>query len=124
MHGAMIQVLSHGLAVAGLFLLLGLLEQRRGAAWLQVHGLATRAPRFAVVVMLFVLASLALPLTSGFVAEFLVLLGAFTTGYLHLAGRRRPRDAARGAVRGDRRRARRDLHAAVCAQRSSSTTRA
>ena len=38
MHGAMIQVLSHGLAVAGLFLLLGLLEQRRGAAYLEVHG--------------------------------------------------------------------------------------
>jgi NADH-quinone oxidoreductase subunit M len=87
LHGAMIQVLSHGLAVAGLFLLLGLLEQRRGAAWLQVHGLATRAPRFAVVLMLFVLASLALPLTSGFTAEFLVLLGAFSTGYEHwLAG--------------------------------------
>jgi NADH-quinone oxidoreductase subunit M len=83
LHGAMIQVLSHGLAVAGLFLLLGLLEQRRGAAWLQVHGLATRAPRFAVVLMLFVLASLALPLTSGFAAEFLVLLGAFGTGYAH-----------------------------------------
>jgi NADH-quinone oxidoreductase subunit M len=86
-HGAMVQVLSHGLAVAGLFLLLGLLEQRRGPRWLQVHGLATRAPRFAVVVMLFVLASLALPLTSGFAAEFMVLLGAFTSGYSHwLAG--------------------------------------
>ncbi len=86
-HGAMVQVLSHGLAVAGLFLLLGLLEQRHGPAWLQVHGLATRAPRLAVVLMLFVLASLALPLTSGFTAEFLVLLGAFTTGYAHwLAG--------------------------------------
>ena len=86
-HGAMVQVLSHGLAVAGLFLVLGLLEQRRGPQWLQVHGLATRAPRIAVVVMLFVLASLALPLTSGFAAEFRVLLGAFTTGYSHwLAG--------------------------------------
>ncbi len=84
LHGAMIQVLSHGLAVAGLFLLLGLLEQRRGAAWLQVHGLATRAPRFAVVLMLLVLASLALPLTSGFAAEFLVLLGAFSAGYAHI----------------------------------------
>jgi NADH-quinone oxidoreductase subunit M len=80
LHGAMIQMLSHGLTVAGLFLLLGLLEQRRGAAYLQVHGLAARAPRFAVVTMLFVLASLALPLTSGFAAEFMVLLGAFAAG--------------------------------------------
>jgi NADH-quinone oxidoreductase subunit M len=80
LHGALFQVLSHGVSVAGLFLMLGLLEQRHGAAWLQVQGLATRAPRFAVVLMLFVLASLALPLTSGFTAEFMVLLGAFVAG--------------------------------------------
>jgi NADH-quinone oxidoreductase subunit M len=73
-------MLSHGVVVAGLFLLLGLLEQRRGDAYLQAHGLATRAPRLAVVTMLFVLASLALPLTSGFAAEFMVLLGAFGAG--------------------------------------------
>ncbi len=80
LHGAMFQILSHGVAVAGLFLLLGLLEERRGTAWLQLDALATRAPRLAVVLMLFVLASLALPLTSGFTAEFLILLGAFTQG--------------------------------------------
>ena len=83
LHGAMVQVLSHGVIVAGLFLLLGMLEQRHGAGYLQVHGLATRAPRLAVVLMLFVLASLALPLTSGFAAEFLVLLGAFSAGLAH-----------------------------------------
>jgi proton-translocating NADH-quinone oxidoreductase, chain M len=83
LHGAMVQILSHGVVVAGLFLLLGLLEQRRGSAYLQLHGLATRAPRFAVVTMLFVLASLALPLTSGFAAEFLVLIGAFNAGLAH-----------------------------------------
>lgn len=79
-HGALFQILSHGLAVAGLFLLMGLLEQRCGAAWLQLDALATRAPRLAVVTLLFVLASLALPLSSGFTAEFLILLGAFTQG--------------------------------------------
>jgi NADH-quinone oxidoreductase subunit M len=82
LHGAMIQMLSHGVVVAGLFLLLGLLEQRRGAAFVNVHGLASRAPRFAVVTMLFVLAALALPLTSGFAAEFMVLLGAFSSGFI------------------------------------------
>jgi NADH-quinone oxidoreductase subunit M len=80
LHGAMFQVLSHGVVVAGLLLMLGLLEQRYGAAWPEVHGLATRAPRFAVVLMLFVLASLALPLSSGFTAEFMVLIGAFVAG--------------------------------------------
>ncbi len=80
-HGALFQVASHGLTVAGLFLMLGLLERRFGPAWTQVDALATRAPRFAVVLMLFVLASLALPLTSGFTAEFMVLLGSFTSGW-------------------------------------------
>ncbi|MFO1414702.1 MAG: NADH-quinone oxidoreductase subunit M [Burkholderiales bacterium] len=80
LQGALFQVLSHGLAVAGLFLLLGLLEQRRGAGWPGTDALAARAPRFAVVLMLFVLASLALPLTSGFTAEFLVLMGSVTRG--------------------------------------------
>jgi NADH-quinone oxidoreductase subunit M len=67
-------------AVAGLFLLLGMLEQRCGSACRQVATLSTVAPRFAVWLMLFVLTSVALPLTSGFTAEFLILLGAFTRG--------------------------------------------
>jgi NADH-quinone oxidoreductase subunit M len=81
-HGSLVQILSHGVAVAGLFLLLGLLEQRSGAAYRQTTALATRAPRMAVVFMLFVLTSMALPLTSGFTAEFLILLGAFQQGFV------------------------------------------
>lgn len=79
-QGVLFQILSHGLAVAGLFLLLGLLEQRCGQGYLQLTALAGMAPRFAVVLMLFVLASLALPLSSGFTAEFLILMGSFTQG--------------------------------------------
>ncbi|BCR05684.1 NADH:ubiquinone oxidoreductase subunit M [Desulfuromonas versatilis] len=77
LHGALLQTFSHGLAVAGLFLALGLLEQRRGAAYRQLTALATLAPRLAVVLMLFVLTSVALPLTSGFTGEFMILFGAF-----------------------------------------------
>src|SRR5262245_58210275 len=79
-HGAMLQMLSHGVAVAGLFLLLGMLEQRCGSAYRQAAALSSAAPRFAVWLMLFVLTSVALPLTSGFTAEFMILLGAFTQG--------------------------------------------
>lgn len=79
-HGALLQVLSHGFAVTGLFLIVGLLERRAGGDADEVAGLATRAPRLAVVLMLFVLASIAVPTTSGFAAEFLVLLGAFERG--------------------------------------------
>ena len=80
LHGALFQILSHGVAVAGLFLLLGLLEQRCGPDYLRIDSLAIRAPRLATMLMLFILATLALPLSSGFTAEFLILLGAFSRG--------------------------------------------
>jgi len=79
-HGALLQMLSHGVAVAGLFALLGLLEQRLGPAYRQATALSTAAPRFAICLMLFVLTTVALPLTSGFTAEFLILFGAFAQG--------------------------------------------
>jgi NADH-quinone oxidoreductase subunit M len=80
LHGALFQILSHGVAVAGLFLLLGLLEERLGDSRRQVTSLSTLAPRLAVVLMLFILTSIALPLTSGFTSEFLILFGAFQQG--------------------------------------------
>jgi NADH-quinone oxidoreductase subunit M len=80
LHGALFQILSHGVVVAGIFLILSLLEQRMGASYLQANALATSAPRLAVVLMLFILASVALPLTSGFTSEFMILFGAFQHG--------------------------------------------
>lgn len=80
MQGALLQVLSHGFAVTGLFLIVGLLERRAGADDEHVSSLAARAPRLATVLMLLIFASIALPSTSGFTAEFLVLLGTFQRG--------------------------------------------
>jgi NADH-quinone oxidoreductase subunit M len=80
LHGALLQMLSHGVAVAGLFALLGMLEQRLGPAYRQATALSSAAPRFAVWSMVFVLTTVALPLTSGFTAEFLILFGAFAQG--------------------------------------------
>jgi NADH-quinone oxidoreductase subunit M len=79
-HGALLQVLSHGLTVTGLFLVVGLLERRAGDDSAHVAGLAMHAPRLAVVLVLLVLTSIAVPPTSGFAAEFMVLLGAFERG--------------------------------------------
>ena len=79
-HGALLQMLSHGVAVAGLFALLGMLEQRLGPSYRHATALSTAAPRLAVWSMLFVLTTVALPLTSGFTAEFLILFGAFARG--------------------------------------------
>jgi NADH-quinone oxidoreductase subunit M len=84
-HGSLLQMLSHGVAVTGLFLLIGKLQTQSASSRDQVKGLAASAPRFAVVMMLFVLTTVALPLSSGFTAEFLVLLGAFLQGLLALA---------------------------------------
>jgi NADH-quinone oxidoreductase subunit M len=84
MNGALFQILSHGVAVAGLFLLLGLLELRLGREYLNLTALSTHAPRLAVMLMLFILASVALPLTSGFTSEFLILFGAFQQGIINL----------------------------------------
>ncbi|HJV35104.1 NADH-quinone oxidoreductase subunit M [Geomonas sp.] len=80
LHGSLFQVLSHGLAVAGLFLVLSLLEQRVGGGYREITALSTLAPRLAVVAMLFIVTSIALPLTSGFTSEFLILFGAFQKG--------------------------------------------
>jgi len=79
-HGALLQMLSHGVAVVGLFALLGMLEQRLGPSYRHATALSTAAPRFAIWLMLFVLTTVALPLTSGFTAEFLILFGAFAQG--------------------------------------------
>lgn len=81
LQGALLQVAAHGLGVAGLFLLLTLLAQRAADAQAPLGALARQAPRLAVLTMLFVLAALALPLSGGFTAEFLILLGAFREGW-------------------------------------------
>lgn len=79
-HGSLFQILSHGVAVAGLFLMLDLLEQRMGPSYKKLNALSIHAPRLAVTLMLFILASVALPLTSGFTSEFLILFGGFQQG--------------------------------------------
>jgi NADH-quinone oxidoreductase subunit M len=71
------QIFSHGLIIVGLFVLVFLLERIAGGrrALEDFGGVATACPSLAVYFMLFMLASIGLPLTSGFVAEFLILLG-------------------------------------------------
>jgi NADH-quinone oxidoreductase subunit M len=79
-QGSMLQMLSHAMVTAGLFLILGILEQQRGPAYVSTSALASSAPRLAVLLTVFVLTSVAVPLTSGFAAEFLILFGAFERG--------------------------------------------
>ena len=77
LHGAMLQILNHSVIVAGFFLVFGLLEQRLGSDYVKLTALSDRAPHLALILMFFILSSLALPLTSGFASEFLILFGSF-----------------------------------------------
>jgi len=77
-EGAMIQMLSHGIVSAALFLCVGVIYDRMHTREISFFGgLVNRMPHYAVVFMIFTLASIGLPGTSGFVGEFLTILGAF-----------------------------------------------
>jgi len=77
-QGAMFQMLSHGIVSAALFLCVGVLYDRMHTHEIAAFGgLVHRMPRYAFVFMFFTLASIGLPGLSGFIGEFLVLLGTF-----------------------------------------------
>jgi NADH-quinone oxidoreductase subunit M len=77
-EGAMIQMLSHGVVSAALFLIVGVVYDRIHSRLIERYdGLVERMPQYALVFMVFMLASVGLPGTSGFVGEFLVLVGLF-----------------------------------------------
>ncbi len=76
--GAIFQMLSHGIVASALFLCVGVVYDRMHSREIASYGgLVHRMPRYAVVFMLFTLASIGLPGTSGFVGEILVMVGAF-----------------------------------------------
>lgn len=78
LQGSMIQMLSHGINVVGLFIIIDIIENRTGTRLIaNLGGIARQAPRLAIVFMIVMLGSIALPLTNGFIGEFLLLLGLF-----------------------------------------------
>src|SRR5580704_3786745 len=82
-QGAIIQMLSHGLVSGALFLCVGVLYDRLHTHEIARYGgLVERMPAYAFVFMVFMLASVGLPGTSGFVGEFLILLGTFRVSTL------------------------------------------
>src|SRR6266853_4206029 len=82
-QGAMIQMLSHGLVSAALFLVVGVVYDRLHTRDIDRYGgLVERMPVYAFVFMCFMLASIGLPGTSGFIGEFLILLGTFRVSTL------------------------------------------
>jgi NADH-quinone oxidoreductase subunit M len=77
-EGAIFQMLSHGVVSGALFLCVGVVYDRMHTREIAAYGgLVNRMPAYAVAFMIFTLANVGLPGTSGFVGEFLTLLGAF-----------------------------------------------
>lgn len=77
-EGAILQMFSHGVNVVGFFLCYQMIVIRTGTDIISdLGGIASAAPRFAVIFLIIVLANVALPLTNSFVGEFLILLGLF-----------------------------------------------
>ena len=78
MQGAVYQMLAHGISTGGLFLLVGMLSDRRHTRLIaEFGGLKNVMPMFVRMFFLITLASIALPLTNGFIGEFLILLGTY-----------------------------------------------
>jgi len=78
LEGSIIQMLSHGLISAALFLCVGILYDRLHSRMISSYGgVVNVMPKYALIFMIFTLAALGLPGTSGFVGEFLILVGAF-----------------------------------------------
>src|ERR1700722_1880580 len=77
-EGAIIQMISHGLVSGALFLCVGVVYDRLHTREISRYGgVVNVMPKYAMIFMFFTMASVGLPATSGFVGEFLVLLGAF-----------------------------------------------
>jgi NADH-quinone oxidoreductase subunit M len=81
-EGALFQMLSHGVVASALFLCVGVIYDRMHTREIARYGgLADRMPGYALVFMLFTMASVGLPGTAGFVGEFLVIVGSFQVNF-------------------------------------------
>jgi NADH-quinone oxidoreductase subunit M len=85
MQGALIQMLAHGINVVGMFFVADVIFSRTNTRQLdQLGGITRTTPKLTVYFMIMLLGSVALPLTNGFIGEFLLLHGVFT--YNHYLG--------------------------------------
>ncbi len=78
MEGSVIQMINHGISTGALFLIVGMIYERRHTRLIeQFGGIAKVMPVFSAFFMIVTLSSIGLPFTNGFVGEFLILLGTF-----------------------------------------------
>lgn len=78
LNGALYQMLNHGISTGALFILIGMIYERTHSREIAKYGgLASALPLFTIAFVIVTMSSIAVPLTNGFVGEFLILLGAF-----------------------------------------------
>ena len=83
-QGGIIQMINHGLSTGALFLIVGVIYERRHTRMIvEFGGLSTPMPIYATIFMIVTLSSIGLPGLNGFVGEFLILLGAFQTNKVY-----------------------------------------
>ncbi len=83
LDGAVMQMISHGLVSAALFICVGVIYDRLHTKEIaKMGGIANRMPNFAFLAMIFTMASVGLPGTSGFVGEFLAIVGTFKSSQI------------------------------------------
>jgi len=86
MEGAILQMINHGLSTGALFLIVGMLYERKHTRMMDDYGgVAKVMPLFFPFFMIVTLSSIGLPLLNGFVGEFLILAGTFKTNYIYAA---------------------------------------
>src|SRR4051812_15062286 len=78
LQGVVMQIVTHGISTGALFVLAGMLKERLHTRDIrQMGGLWTSMPAMGSIALVFVMASLGLPALGNFIAEFLILVGAF-----------------------------------------------
>jgi len=81
-QGAVLQMINHGISTGALFLLVGVIYERRHTREIAEYGgIASQLPVYATIFMIVTLSSIALPGTNGFVGEFMILLGSFQSAW-------------------------------------------
>lgn len=79
LQGAIIQMINHGISVVGLFFVIDIIQQRTGSRnFADLGGLASRMPILAACFLIIIMGAIGLPLTNGFIGEFLLLKGIFS----------------------------------------------
>ena len=83
LEGSIIQMISHGLVSAALFFSVGIVYERTHSRLIETYGgLVSLMPKYSILLMVFTLAAIGLPGTSGFIGEFLILIGAFQDNFI------------------------------------------